>query len=76
MVVVVGVTVMELLVPPFDQVYPLISAQPEAVKVAEPPAQIDTPPPVTVGAAGVGFTVMMALAEAGLVQLFDLQVTV
>ena len=67
---------MELLVPPFDHAYPFISAQPEAVKVAEPPAQMATPPPVTVGAAGVGFTVMMASAEAGLVQPFTLQVTV
>ena len=51
--VVAGVTVMELLVAPFDHAYPLISAQPEAVKVAEPPAQMATPPPVTVGAAGI-----------------------
>ena len=66
---------MELPVPPFDHAYPLLSAQPEAVKVAEPPAQIE-PPPVTVGAGGVGFTVMMAPADAGLVQPFTLQVTV
>ena len=67
---------MELPVLLFDQVYPLLSAQPEAVKVAEPPEQIETPPPVTVGAVGVGFTVMMAPAEAGPVQPFTLQVTV
>ena len=67
---------MELPVLLFDQVYPLLSAQPEAVKVAEPPAQIATPPPVTVGAGTELFTVTVAPAEAGLVQLFDLQVTV
>lgn len=33
-------------------------------------------PNVIVGAAGVGLTVTEALAEAGLVQLFTLQVTV
>ena len=66
---------MELPVLLFDQVYPLLSAQPEAVKVAEPPAQIE-PPPVTVGAGIELFTVTVAPAEAGLVQVLDLQTTV
>lgn len=46
--------------------------QPDAVNVAEPPGQIETPPPDTVGAFGIGLTVMVNPAEAGLAQVIGL----
>ena len=50
----------------------MISEQPEAVKVAEPPGHIETPPPDTVGGFGIGFTVTVKPVEAGLAQVIGL----
>lgn len=72
-----GVTVIELVTAPFDQAK--FPAHPFATKVVELPAQIVALLPVPneiVGAAGVGLTVTVTFAEAGLVQLLTLQVTV
>jgi hypothetical protein len=53
--------VIELVVPPFDHVY--VPAQAEAVKVADVPVQIETPPPVTVKALGIAFTTTFTVAR-------------
>ena len=42
--------------------------------MAEPPGHIETPPPATDGAGGIGFTVTVNPAEAGLAQVIGLAI--
>ena len=60
-VFVAGVTLIDCVVAPFDQVFPVVE---EEVKVTEPPAQkVVGPPAVMVGVAGSGFTVTIVAAD-------------
>lgn len=64
---VVGLTVIELPGPPGDQF--TVPLQPRAVNVVLVPEQIRELPAMMVGAAGLGFTVMVTGADAGLSQV-------
>ena len=72
-----GLTVITLVVAPFDQV--ILPEEQLPVKLVEVPLQIVAGLPAVkamLGAAGIGLTVTLAPAEAALVQFPILQVTV